>query len=34
MWEWPRPVLAAILIVAFLIAGWAFWELTSLIVHP
>lgn len=33
MWGWSTPVLISLLIAIFLLAGWASWELTSLIIE-
>jgi len=33
MWEWPKPVLVALLIAVFLLTGVAAWVVTSLIIH-
>ena len=33
MWDLPNPVLIALLVAVFLLAGWAAWEVTSLVIE-
>ena len=33
VWDLPNPVLIALLVAVFLLAGWAAWEVTSLVIE-